>query len=52
MWSQLRELDFVSFSSKDRAESATAGKLRSGWRNPWLLPKGGSGEDYNYDTGL
>jgi hypothetical protein len=42
----LRELDFVSFSSKDRQESTTAGKLRSGWRNPWLLPKGGGGGDY------
>ena len=42
----LRELDFVSFSNKDREEAKTMGKNRSMWRNPWLTPTGGGGEDY------
>jgi hypothetical protein len=39
----LRELDFVSFSNKDREEAKTMGESCSMWRNPWLTPTGGGG---------
>jgi Leucine-rich repeat (LRR) protein len=42
----LRELDFVSFSGKDREEAKQMGKNRAMWRNPWLVPQGGGVQDY------